>query len=589
MSDSIYQVFVPAGVFQAVFDDDESPVEYRGDTLAIQYFKDWLLLNQVSGYQGIRINPENLTPEELYGFCQPTGSGNMIMPPFNDLIGFIADEQADKEEPTLDNAGTTMPGLEYLRSLKRQPTFDGATGAEKLKLVKELRGVRGELSATKSGAEKLKLVKRVREIRADIGFKPAVDEVAPVVVPDPDAETDPNIGREWNAVYGRQRVIGTYGKDTGFGKLYEVKTLEDGSIRRYSENSLEVTIARNEYELTDAYAAEKKEADEIRKLHTDNKEMADLKAAQVDAEIAEFTKNMTPLNAGKARSALLGQVRVSGNVTNRKDWMEDAVKAGRYIVDGQDGRNLTTADGVFYTEKTTTKTGMDYAAYLIGKSGASKADESEPLPATKLEAAKAIEFLTAFIGRSQMSAITSAMRGEEKQFFFDKVVELQKQIQSMPKTYETDGQGDKAIAYLHYFKGSGDWYITEKDSEDEQLQAFGLSDLGYGGESGYISIVELIKMNVEIDLYWTPKSVGAIKGKDDEPEPIPPKGATPQAQFEAELTALQAETDITAYDARLDEIVGRIEEAGLMEAMDEKLNETADVLTGLMAEAEKGA
>ena len=77
-----------------------------------------------------------------------------------------------------------MPGLEYLRSLKRQPTFDGATGAEKLKLVKELRGVRGELSATKSGAEKLKLVKRVREIRADIGFKPAVDEVAPVVVPD---------------------------------------------------------------------------------------------------------------------------------------------------------------------------------------------------------------------------------------------------------------------------------------------------------------------------------------------------------------------------------------------------------------------
>ena len=31
---------------------------------------------------------------------------------------------------------------------------------------------------------------------------------------------------------------------------------------------------------------------------------------------------------------------------------------------------------------------------------------------------------------------------------------------------------NKAVVYLYYFKGSADWYITEKDMEDEQLQAF---------------------------------------------------------------------------------------------------------------------
>jgi hypothetical protein len=61
------------------------------------------------------------------------------------------------------------------------------------------------------------------------------------------------------------------------------------------------------------------------------------------------------------------------------------------------------------------------------------------------------------------------------------------------------------------------------------------------------------------------------------------------AAFTAELDALKQETDIEAFDQRLDEIAARIEAAGMMEALDAKLNETADVLTGLLAEAEKAA
>ena len=227
----------------------------------------------------------------------------------------------------------------------------------------------------------------------------------------------------------------------------------------------------------------------------------------------------------------------------------------------------------------------------------------EPTPApetktntTRAEAGQAMTFLADFIGRSQLSAMKSAMAGEEAQYFFDKVVDLQKLIQGMPHTYQTDGQGNNAIAYLHYFKGSGDWYITEKDmgdgSDNEQIQAFGLADLGHGGETGYISIKELIGLNVELDLYWTPKTLSAINGggSDEVIQPPPVDTNHPKAQmdqFTAELDALQAETDIAKFDIRLDEIVERIEAAGLMDALDGKLNETADALTALMAEAEK--
>jgi hypothetical protein len=128
--------------------------------------------------------------------------------------------------------------------------------------------------------------------------------------------------------------------------------------------------------------------------------------------------------------------------------------------------------------------------------------------------------LKRFIGKSQLSAVGMSIRGEEKQFFIDKMLEIANTIQTMPKTYGQDGMGDKAVAYLHYFKGSADWYITEKDMENEQLQAFGLADLfGDGGELGYISIEELIGSGVELDFHWKPKTIGEIRSGDVSADP----------------------------------------------------------------------
>ncbi len=69
--------------------------------------------------------------------------------------------------------------------------------------------------------------------------------------------------------------------------------------------------------------------------------------------------------------------------------------------------------------------------------------------------------------------------------------------------------GIEAIAYLHYFLSGFDWYITERDMERQQLQAFGLACMGEE-EMGYINIVEFIRNGAELDLYFEPRSLRKI-------------------------------------------------------------------------------
>jgi len=123
------------------------------------------------------------------------------------------------------------------------------------------------------------------------------------------------------------------------------------------------------------------------------------------------------------------------------------------------------------------------------------------------EATAALNDLARFIGRSQMKAVRILLRGEEGQFFIDKVCKLRDLIAILPKTYEQEGKGDSAVIYLHYFIGNCNWYIIEKDSEQEQLQTFGIADLGYGPEYGYISIEELLENGVELDFHYEPRTV----------------------------------------------------------------------------------
>lgn len=131
----------------------------------------------------------------------------------------------------------------------------------------------------------------------------------------------------------------------------------------------------------------------------------------------------------------------------------------------------------------------------------------------------ALDKLQHFIGPSQRHAVLCGLRGEEKQFFADKLSELARIVETMPKTGETDGQGDAAVAHLHYFAGGqASWWITERDMgslDDEipgqQHQAYGLANLfGDDGEIGYISIVEILANGGELDFHFQPKTLAEI-------------------------------------------------------------------------------
>lgn len=132
--------------------------------------------------------------------------------------------------------------------------------------------------------------------------------------------------------------------------------------------------------------------------------------------------------------------------------------------------------------------------------------------------------LANFMSATQRFVLKDLIKGEEGDYFIQKVLEIVKIIRGTPVTYNTEDQeaGDK-VAYLHYFRGGVDAWIVERDvgdtpdgnGEGEQLQAFGKIGL-YGGvgadaEWGYISIKELIEAGVELDLNWTPKKMREVK------------------------------------------------------------------------------
>lgn len=132
----------------------------------------------------------------------------------------------------------------------------------------------------------------------------------------------------------------------------------------------------------------------------------------------------------------------------------------------------------------------------------------------------ALQRIKAFMSPRQSAAVADLMRGEEGNFFIDKMVELDRRIAEMPVTYAQRDQSDP-IAYLHYFIGGSDWYIVEKDMEGKGTeQAWGFACLNgdmMNAEYGFISIDELASlvirgfMTVDLDFHFDPTPMSSIK------------------------------------------------------------------------------
>ena len=131
---------------------------------------------------------------------------------------------------------------------------------------------------------------------------------------------------------------------------------------------------------------------------------------------------------------------------------------------------------------------------------------------TVKDATETFKIVNKFMGANQLKAMADGIRSGEGQFFIDKACEMAEIIKNMPKSSETRGQGKEAVIILHYFTGSWDWYIVEKDIDTDgkgQIQTFGMVD-GFEREMGYINLKEITSAGAELDLHWTPKKLKDI-------------------------------------------------------------------------------
>lgn len=134
----------------------------------------------------------------------------------------------------------------------------------------------------------------------------------------------------------------------------------------------------------------------------------------------------------------------------------------------------------------------------------------------KMRAIAVVPNIRPFLSQFQLRIMADACRGEEKEYFLQKIIDVAQRINIMPITYQQEGMEDQAIAHLHYFLGASHWYITEKDMTGGIDQAFGYAILNGDdecAECGYISIAEITRYRAELDLHFSPCSLAEIKAK----------------------------------------------------------------------------
>ena len=88
------------------------------------------------------------------------------------------------------------------------------------------------------------------------------------------------------------------------------------------------------------------------------------KASREDTQ--GFAEQFSPMQRSKIINALNTNRSFGGQLMTIKDGVRSRVLAGAIVGRGKEGRRLQNLNGAYLTEKAITKTGMDYAEFLVG-------------------------------------------------------------------------------------------------------------------------------------------------------------------------------------------------------------------------------
>lgn len=122
------------------------------------------------------------------------------------------------------------------------------------------------------------------------------------------------------------------------------------------------------------------------------------------------------------------------------------------------------------------------------------------------------------VPKNQLSALQEIKYREQD----EAVANVNENVSLVPDLYGQDGKGKEAVAYLHYFLGGSDWYITEYNEEEYTAYGFVVLNQDWQmAEFGYISMQELTKSmplnrpSIELDFYWEPATINEIIDKNE--------------------------------------------------------------------------
>lgn len=194
-----------------------------------------------------------------------------------------------------------------------------------------------------------------------------------------DGERSTHVGVSWNSREGRRSVVGE--EEIRGRTMLAVRTEGQRLTEFWDPATLDAMIRVEEstYQnyLRDMAALEAREAEEER----EKEKRADLRG---------FEKRFTKVQLQRALSVLDRKVRLEGRVGRRREHIERLVREGYYLKEHPDfGRILVDPRGEqegFWEQKTLTKIGLDYAAYLIESD--SEQTRSNPKKRAKKKAPK---------------------------------------------------------------------------------------------------------------------------------------------------------------------------------------------------------
>lgn len=205
---------------------------------------------------------------------------------------------------------------------------------------------------------------------------------------------DANIGRKWMDGQGNEIEVESL-KD---GKYYTLMNGKVGGAPIYPAETLESYIALDERQYQDKLARDKLNAEQ---------EAADEDAKARRADTDGFAEQFQQVQADRIRTLLARDYSTRKGVMSMRDFIRALVAEGRVITDWHGERVLMDVkEQQFIGEKDITKTGLDYAAYLIARKSS---DEGAAMSRADWEDAMHGEIADqADIGRSDAQGVAEA-------------------------------------------------------------------------------------------------------------------------------------------------------------------------------------